>query len=825
MVGAVALACWWRSREFLGVCMPLKADCVSEEQLISYSEGKLSDDERQGVAAHLQNCIWCQATLDWLQENLLGELDSDGEIPRTRVELASPLEAPTASYQAPPEGFDLSKASETTEPMRRLNGYEVVRVLGRGGYGIVYEAIDKVLHRNVAIKVLKRDFANQAISRRRFIREAQAGAAINHPNVVTIHGVDEAGEMPFLIMELITGESLRERIRRQPKLEIMDVLRISAQVAQGLAAAHAQGIIHRDVKPGNIMLVDSQARVKITDFGLARVKVENIEFTSRGLTVGTPAYMSPEQVRGEELDARSDLFALGCVIYAMLAGHSPFHGRTTLDIARRIDCYEPPPLTETHKIVPEFLACIVQRLLQKDRDQRYQSAAEVADVLNRHLSVLNQTPTDRLPAALRMQLVDSPRPGKRPAQALAGVAAVVLGLTVIGLGWNYFGSTTTKSLPPDGPKSGGTANVATPAGAAPAGAAPTGVPLGTRKPEVTVAKFASADFTSIGEALRNVASGGRVTILDDSEYVESIRVADAEQQAGVRLTAPQHATLRSNERGPVITIRGIPNFRLDGLKVVAPQAQFGIEITGACPGLVLEDIDVQRTSNSDGTRGRIAGVYLRNGASGSPDQPIAIRRLTLHSTVVGVVIGNPESSGAAPSHILLEDSLVQGLSREEATLLILKFGTQNIVVRRNIFARGLQGLSILVEDDASPLRCQIEHNTWHDVETWIAWNGPLSPPVPLAVQHNLIVDARQISPALRALPPEAGTAFVNNVLFNPHQADAEDFASFARLVTDFPILSWDASHADYLKPDFARLPIAGSPPAPIPGRYFEDSGR
>ena len=160
--------------------MPLKADCFSEEQLISYSEGKLSTDERQGVATHLQNCIWCQATLDWLQENLLGELDSDGEIPRSRVELASPPDAPTSSYQAPPEGFDVSMASETTEPMRRLNGYEIVRVLGRGGYGIVYEAIDKVLQRNVAIKVLKRDFANQAISRRRFIREARAAVG-NRP--------------------------------------------------------------------------------------------------------------------------------------------------------------------------------------------------------------------------------------------------------------------------------------------------------------------------------------------------------------------------------------------------------------------------------------------------------------------------------------------------------------------------------------------------------------------------------------------------------------------------------------------------------------------
>jgi serine/threonine-protein kinase len=204
----------------------------------------------------------------------------------------------------------------------------------------------------------------------------------------------------------------------------MDVLRISAQIAQGLAAAHAQGIIHRDVKPGNIMLVDA-TRVKITDFGLARVAVADVEFTSRGLAVGTPAYMAPEQVRGEEVDARSDLFALGCVIYAMFTGHSPFHGQTALEIARRIDTFDPPRLREVNKAVPAFLDEIVHKLLQKDPGRRLQSAAEVGDLLNRHLAILNQTPSDRLPAAFQMELTQSAPRHKRSWLAVAGVAIVL----------------------------------------------------------------------------------------------------------------------------------------------------------------------------------------------------------------------------------------------------------------------------------------------------------------------------------------------------------------------------------------------------------------
>jgi hypothetical protein len=557
------------------------------------------------------------------------------------------------------------------------------------------------------------------------------------------------------------------------------------------------------------MLVDSLARVKITDFGLARVKVENTELTSRGLTVGTPTYMSPEQVRGEELDARSDLFALGCVIYAMLTGHSPFHGRSALDIARRIDGYEPPYLTKTHSSVPDFLASIVQRLLKKDRDDRYQSAAEVADVLNRHLAILNQTPTDRLPAALQMGLLKS-RSDRKPAKVIAWVAALAASLTAVWFGWNYFGRANETSSQPATLAALGDAVVPS-------------VPPAARKPEVTVAKTGAADFASISEALQHVAAGGRVTILDDGEYVEPLRLVDAQQHAGVQIIAPRQAMLRSDQSGPVILIRGIPNLRLEGLKIVGPQSQFGIEITGNCPGLVLESIGIERTPNPAESSHNIAGLYLHAGASGRADQPIMIRRLALRSTIVGLVIGDRNNSAAATSHILIEESLIDGPDRSSATLLTLLGSTQDLIIRRNIFARGLQGLSIVAERAASPSRCEFEHNSWHDIQTWIVWTGPAGRPPDL--HHNLLVNVDHPAVGLQSLAADAGGALLNNVVYNPQRESVDDFAPFANTVNDFAILSDDVHHADYLKPDFTRISTAALSNTPIAGRYSEKQGR
>ncbi len=186
-------------------------------------------------------------------------------------------------------------------------------------------------------------------------------------------------------MECLVGRSLKQRIESGPKLEPRELLRIGMQIAEGLAAAHLQGVIHRDIKPANIMLLDRGEGVKITDFGLALVELDLAEMTSTGQVVGTPAYMSPEQIRGEVLDPRSDLFSLGCVLFAMVAGRSPFHGRHILEIGRKITDEEPPPVHLLDPGVPRPISDIVARLLRKAPDDRPATAAEVAGELRRLL--------------------------------------------------------------------------------------------------------------------------------------------------------------------------------------------------------------------------------------------------------------------------------------------------------------------------------------------------------------------------------------------------------------------------------------------------------
>ncbi len=271
------------------------------------------------------------------------------------------------------------------EHLGRIGGYEVTDWLGQGGMGVVFKAFDETLNRFVAIKLLAPQWSADAAARRRFTREAQAAAAISHPHVVTIHAVGEWRGRPYLVMEYINGSSLQERLRESGPLELKEILRIGSQVAAGLAAAHAQGLIHRDVKPGNIMLENDLPRVKLTDFGLARA-VDDTRLTQYGTLAGTPQYMAPEQGRGEPMDRRADLFSLGSVLYAMCTGRTAFAGESTVEVIRRVCDGTPPPIQELNPDIPGWLVEIVTRLHAKDPAGRFTDAGPVADLLERHLA-------------------------------------------------------------------------------------------------------------------------------------------------------------------------------------------------------------------------------------------------------------------------------------------------------------------------------------------------------------------------------------------------------------------------------------------------------
>ena len=234
--------------------------------------------------------------------------------------------AKTASADEEPLTFLTPSARR--DSLGRLGHYEVLQVLGRGGFGIVFRAFDEVLQRVVALKVMAPQLAATSPARKRFLREARSSAQVRHENVVQVYEVAEQ-PLPYLAMEFIPGETLQQKLDRVGPLEVPEVLRIGRQIAEGLAAAHAMDLIHRDIKPGNVLLEGGQQKVKITDFGLARA-ADDASISQSGIIAGTPMYMAPEQALGQTLDQRADLFSLGSVLYQMVAGRPPFRANTTV---------------------------------------------------------------------------------------------------------------------------------------------------------------------------------------------------------------------------------------------------------------------------------------------------------------------------------------------------------------------------------------------------------------------------------------------------------------------------------------------------------------
>ncbi|MCI0684621.1 MAG: protein kinase [Gemmataceae bacterium] len=286
---------------------------------------------------------------------------------------------------------DLSFLAPPAEPgsLGRLDHYEILEVVGRGGMGVVLRARDTKLLRVVAIKVLAAPLAASGAARRRFVREARAAAAVRDDHVVAIHAVEDQGAAPYLVMEFIHGCTLEALIRRGGPLEVKEILRIGMQVASGLAAAHKQGLIHRDVKPANILLENSVQRVKLTDFGLARA-ADDASLSQSGLIAGTPLYMAPEQAASAPIDQRADLFSLGSVLYALCTGHAPFRADTPLAVLKRVSLDAPRPVREVNPDIPDWLQTIIDRLHAKDPAGRFQTADEVAELLGRRLGQLQR---------------------------------------------------------------------------------------------------------------------------------------------------------------------------------------------------------------------------------------------------------------------------------------------------------------------------------------------------------------------------------------------------------------------------------------------------
>jgi serine/threonine protein kinase len=388
------------------------------------------------TARHLEACPRCRERLselsgsdlvreacETLREGAEPTLERT-EGPASIVVAVEPLLGDDVPVDCETLSLDFLEPASHPEMLGRLGRYEVERLIGAGGMGVVLKAYDTELHRIVAIKALLPHLATSSAARRRFAREAKAAAAVVHEHVIPIYNVESDGSLPYLVMQFVPGHSLQTRVDEQGPLEIREVLRIARQAASGLAAAHAQGVVHRDVKPANILLEESVDRVLLSDFGLART-VDDATLTRSGVLAGTPHYMSPEQASGQSVDQRSDLFSLGSVIYFMCTGRPPYRSESPMAVLNRI-CHEPHrPIDDVNADVPIELAELVDRLLAKDPAQRFATAEVVESQLARLLSEMQQGRRLRRRGWLRHFRYRRPAL-KRLAIGLAGAALCML---------------------------------------------------------------------------------------------------------------------------------------------------------------------------------------------------------------------------------------------------------------------------------------------------------------------------------------------------------------------------------------------------------------
>ena len=429
--------------------MVVQASCPDPTFWRGLLDGTLPPTDEKLLHVHLESCLHCQQVL----QDLAAGSDSWAGLPRYFGKGTPPPEdalrrimeemggrpqpAETTVEQRAEGEVTLDFLDPTDEPgqLGRLGPYHVLEVIGRGGMGVVFRAFDPKLERFVAIKVMAPQLAAQESARKRFLREARAAAQITHEHVITIHVVDESRGLPYIVMQYVAGGSLEERLAREGPLPLAELLRIGIQTASGLAAAHARGLVHRDVKPANILLEDG-LKVKLTDFGLARA-VDDGSLSQSGLIAGTPQYMAPEQARGEAVDHRADLFSLGSLLYAAGTGQPPFPEGNPLAVLRRVSDETPPAVNEVNPALPRWLAAIVTKLQAKDPAARFQSAMEIAVLLERHLRQL-QRPMLAAPAPVPLVVpvaIEPPRPRKtaRWKWVLAAAAACLLvGLAIAG---------------------------------------------------------------------------------------------------------------------------------------------------------------------------------------------------------------------------------------------------------------------------------------------------------------------------------------------------------------------------------------------------------
>lgn len=460
-----------------------KNSCLDETQLREFTAGRLADADRALIVQHLFGCPRCAELQRAIQLQVNSQSQADLSDPVTLI-VTHPGQIPAPpgrsdSVDRPPADdvpFIFAKP-ESPDEIGRLGTYRILKELGRGGMGIVYEAEDTQLHRRVAIKVLRPDDFD-AESKQRFLQEARIVASLSDPRIVTIYQIGEQGQYPYLVMELLHGESLETYLNRNKRLGTLESIRIVREVAQGLRAAHAKSLVHRDIKPGNVWLQKDteggeKPSVKILDFGIARSLLDGNSLTQKGSLIGTPSYMCPERARGLPVDQRSDIFSLGCLFYAMLTGTSPLERTNPLMSLRAAADAELESFDEKLSEIAPEVRNYIRRLLSRSPADRPQSVEQVCQDLNQLEDVVrNQRviKTDFLPSVIG-------NPAKRAEQRFGwiqwtGVVVLVISaITGIAIEFGRVGpspgkiasrDTGSDVMPKDSERSTPMAEVATP---------------------------------------------------------------------------------------------------------------------------------------------------------------------------------------------------------------------------------------------------------------------------------------------------------------------------------------------------------------------------
>jgi len=636
--------------------------CLNDNDLERLIHDTCSAAEPGAVADHVSECAHCQERLD-----KLSGVAGLRELPAVRpVTAASPhlsrvirsLRA-VATLDAEPavagrQALPTLRPAEEPGYIGRLGDIHIRRLVGRGGMGVVYEGLDPALDRVVAVKVLAPHLVEDGEAKVRFLREARAAAALTHDAVVSIYAVGEADGLQFLVLQYVPGETLAERLDRDAMLPFDEVVRIGAQVARGLAAAHARGLVHRDIKPGNILLDAETGHARIADFGLVK-RAGHETLTDVGVTAGTPAYMSPEQAINSAVDERSDLFSLGVVLYHASSGRLPFAADSPLVVLNQVRSSEPRPLRLVNPALPEWFCALVDRLLEKDPARRTASAAEVADCLERHAA----------PASALF--------GRANGFAIAALLLVTFG--VIGL------------------------------------AAAVGL-IGGLKPAPPASGFVVNDvpgsYRSLAEAVEAAPDGGVIAVHGDGPYTSApIRIENKRLTIrAAQHSAPRFIPHRIGEGGPLQFLASNSDLRVSGLDIHWPNPSpqnIGLDLAGARGVLAVSGGRLELV-NCRVACGRLAACVW----SGAQDLLVtdchlvapagtclawrphpASGELRVENNVCDgqtavMIVPGPPSPAAAPTLALNSNTLVCERSAVRVLLDALPATPLGLAVRRNI---------------------------------------------------------------------------------------------------------------------------------------------